>query len=367
MKNKRIFKLYFQFSLKDTFISIFILTVTFVLCCVLQYIDDAANFVTKLYLLAVFLIAFFTKGCVYGIVSSFVSILLINYFFTYPFYRFDFTLAGYPLTILCSLVVAIITSFLTTQIKEHSVIKLEAEKEKTRSNLLRSVSHDLRTPLTSIIGASSAISENFDTLSKEKILELLSEISDDAQWLIRMVENILSITRFDEDGNAVIVKNDEVVDEIIEISVTKFKKYFPETEVSVEVPDELLIVPMDATLIEQVIVNLLENSAIHSKNSEKIELTVKREGNNAVFEVADFGVGIDEKILPKIFQSKHKTQSMNENDKKKNMGIGLSVCDTIVRAHNGSMSASNKSTGGAVFRFSLPLEGEKNEEYSSDC
>ena len=366
MNIKKSIKKYFQFSIKDTCISILILAITCFACQGLWCIDGTGSYFICLFFLAVFLIALITKGFFYGIVSSLASVLLNNYFFTYPFSKFNFTLQGYPLTILCTLVVAIVTSILTTKIKEHSLIKIEAEKEKTRGNLLRSVSHDLRTPLTSIIGASLVIKDNVDTLSKDEIVELSGDIADDAQWLIRMVENILSITRLDNDDDAKISKTDEIVDEIIESSVAKFKKYFPDKIVSVSVPNELVMVPMDATLIEQVIVNLLENAAIHSHSDEKIELNVKKQDSYAVFEVSDFGDGINEKILPNIFDGNHSVKGMNETDKKKNMGIGLSVCNTIVKAHDGYMSAENKPDGGAIFRFFIPLEEEVYEAYGAD-
>lgn len=366
MTIKKSLKKYFKFSIKDTCNSILVLFLAWCICWGLSYIDNVGNFFISVFLLAVFIISLCTKGFFYGIVSSFISVIINNFFFTYPFFKFNFTLSGYPLNIICSLTVAIITSILTTRIKEHSQIKIEAEKEKTRGNLLRSVSHDLRTPLTSIIGASLVIKDNVDTLSKEKIVELSGDIAEDAQWLIRMVENILSITRLDNKENAKITKNDEIVDEIIESSVAKFKKYFPEKKVNVSVPNELIMVPMDATLIEQVIVNLLENAAIHSNSDEQIELNVKKEKSYAAFEVIDHGDGIDEKILPKIFEGAHSVKNMNETDEKKNMGIGLSVCNTIVKAHDGYMSAENRQEGGAVFKFYIPLEEEDYEAYSFD-
>ena len=350
MTIKKSLKKYFKFSIKDTCNSILVLFLAWCICWGLSYIDNVGNFFISVFLLAVFIISLCTKGFFYGIVSSFISVIINNFF----------------LNIICSLTVAIITSILTTRIKEHSQIKIEAEKEKTRGNLLRSVSHDLRTPLTSIIGASLVIKDNVDTLSKEKIVELSGDIAEDAQWLIRMVENILSITRLDNKENAKITKNDEIVDEIIESSVAKFKKYFPEKKVNVSVPNELIMVPMDATLIEQVIVNLLENAAIHSNSDEQIELNVKKEKSYAAFEVIDHGDGIDEKILPKIFEGAHSVKNMNETDEKKNMGIGLSVCNTIVKAHDGYMSAENRQEGGAVFKFYIPLEEENYEAYSFD-
>ncbi|MEG1985226.1 MAG: DUF4118 domain-containing protein [Oscillospiraceae bacterium] len=346
--------------LKNSALSLVILGFTAALCFLLRRFDEGGDFVSMLYILAVFLIARYTSGYIYGIASSLLGVLAVNFIFTYPYFEFDFTLTGYPLAMLSMLAVSIITSTLTTQAKQHEEARLEAEKEKTRSNLLRAVSHDLRTPLTSILGATSAIIENDDVIDKEERIKLLREVQEDSQWLIRMVENLLAITRIDGEQAAKIIKTPEIVEELIEESVTLFRKRFPSRNVIVSVPKELLIVPMDSVLIEQVIINLLENAVLHGKNVTEIHLTVNCEPPNAVFEVRDNGVGISESVLPHIFDG-YFTQSYEDGgDKKKNMGIGLSVCSTIISAHNGKLRAFNANDGGAVFRFYLPLEDNRD-------
>lgn len=351
-------KKFFTLSVKDCIITVLILSATVALCFLLRIFNSSDVYVSMLFILAVFLVSRFTSGYFYGTVSSFVCVLLANYVFTFPYFKFNFTLSGYPLAIICMLVVAITTSALTTQIKEQSKLRLEAEKEKTRSNLLRAVSHDLRTPLTSILGASSAIIDNNDVLTSKERLKLLSEVKEDAQWLIGMVENLLSITRIDGERSAKIIKTSEAVEELISESVMKFKKRFPEQTVSVKVPSELLMVPMDAILIEQVIINLLENAVLHAKTATYIFLSVVKEGDFAVFEVRDDGVGISDDVMPHIFEGYYRQVYEDEGDKKRNMGIGLSVCYTIVKAHNGIMTAENDRNGGAVFKIALPLKEE---------
>lgn len=346
-------------SIKDSFITLLFFFITLGVCYFLHSIDENDTYVSMLFILAVFMTSRFTNGYLYGIISALASVLAVNFIFTYPYYEFNFTLSGYPLAIISMLAVAITTSMLTSQIKLHSRLKLEAEKEKTRSNLLRAVSHDLRTPLTSILGASSAIIDNDDKLNKAERIKLLSEINEDAQWLIRMVENLLSITRIDDGHNTRIAKMPEAAEEVIAESVSKFRKRFPEWMVSVEVPDDLLMIPMDALLIEQVIINLLENSALHSKTADSISLTVMKNSDSAVFEVKDNGMGISPEILPHIFEGYFKQTYEDDGDAKRNMGIGLSVCYTIIKAHLGTMTAFNNTDGGAVFRFSLPLNDNK--------
>ncbi|MDD4843732.1 MAG: DUF4118 domain-containing protein [Anaerotignum sp.] len=233
-------------------------------------------------------------------------------------------------------------------------ILLEQEKEKMRSNLLRAVSHDLRTPLTCILGASTTLQENKDQLDKENFDRLLSDIHHDAQWLIHMVENLLSITKISSE-DAKVKKQDEIVEEIVSESVSRIHKRFPKATVYVSVPDEILIVPMDATLIEQVLINLLENAIRHSETALPVWLKVCQEGDEAIFTVTDYGKGIDPTSLSSIFEGKSGSISVDSN---RGLGIGLSICKTIILAHNGRISAANHLCGGATFTFVLPMKGE---------
>lgn len=239
-------------------------------------------------------------------------------------------------------------------------ILIESEKEKMRSNLLRAISHDLRTPLTGILGASSTILESGDQLDKETRDKLLYNIKEDSQWLIRMVENLLSVTRINE-GTMNVMKSFEAAEEIIAEAIRRIRKRFPNNEISVKVPDVLLLVPMDGTLIEQVVINLLENAIKHSTENSRIEVVLKKIRQHAIFEVADNGKGIAEEDFPYLFESYVPNGNVSY-DSTRGMGIGLSICMSIIKAHGGKMEAFNKKTGGAVFRFSLPLEGSENYE-----
>lgn len=162
-----------------------------------------------------------------------------------------------------------------------------------RANLLRSVSHDIRTPLTSIVGSTSAVLEN-PGLSLTEQHELLEDVRNEAQWLIRVVENLLSITRMG-DPQTHITTVPEAAEEVLGEAVQKFHRHFPSVTVSVSVPDELLIVPMDAILIEQVLSNLMENAVVHGKTTTEIQLTLRARGNDACFTVSDNGEGIPPK------------------------------------------------------------------------
>ena len=281
----------------------------------------------------------------------------MNYAFTYPYFAFNFTITGYPLTFLTMFAVSLVVGMLTDRVKRQERVKAEAEKEKMKANLLRSVSHDLRTPLTSIIGSSSAVLENYDKFSDDVKKDLIGHVRDDAQWLVRLVENILSITRFNE-GAVKIDKVPQAAEEIAAEAVSKFKKRFDTLPVRVSVPDELLMVPMDATLIEQVLINLMENAVLHAKGATEIELRVRREGGLARFSVLDNGAGIDPAVLPKLFEEMFPHAGELRGDGRRSMGIGLSVCMSIVRAHGGTMKAENRATSGACVSFALPMEEE---------
>ncbi len=240
---------------------------------------------------------------------------------------------------------------------EQRQILVESEREKMRGNLLRAISHDLRTPLTCILGASSAVLENGDSLDKKTHDKLILDIKEDSQWLIRMVENILSVTRINE-GLMNVTKTSEAAEEIVAEAISRIRKRFQNRKITVKVPDELLVVPMDGTLIEQVLINLLENAIKHSSDDSVIDVAVIKAGQEAVFEVIDHGEGISEQNLPYVFES-YALNDKQSPDSSRGMGIGLSICMSIIKAHHGGMEAVNRPEGGAIFRFMLPLEGNK--------
>lgn len=227
-----------------------------------------------------------------------------------------------------------------------------AEKEKTRSNLLRAVSHDLRTPLTAIYGSASTIIE--EQLDKEKTKKFAKTICDDAQWLIRMVENLLIVTKIKEDGMK-LAKKPEVLEEVIGESVQKVKSRTGYNNIVVKLPENLLVVPMDGMLIEQVIINLLDNAIRHSGTVEAIEVIAYQIDQVIRIEVLDNGKGFsnDEILLIEkgIIDSSKKT-----TDSKKGMGIGLSICYSIIKAHEGKIYVKNREKGGAQFIIELPME-----------
>lgn len=342
----------FPFSRRDLLVSSVIFLCAVECCSLLRLADSSDGFASPVFVLAVLLISRLTSGYLFGLIASVLGVICVNYIFTYPYLAFNFTLSGYPLSFLAFLMVSIITSTLTSQAKQQESLRMENEKEKMRANLLRSVSHDIRTPLTSIVGATSTILEN-PGLSPAEQQALLQDVRSDAQWLIQVVENLLSITRIGNDQTR-IHKEPEAAEEIMGEAVRKFRKRYPGIGVDVCAPEELLLVPMDAILIEQVFSNLLENAVLHGKTTSRIRVGVSREESWARFCVIDNGQGIPKHELPRLFDGTLKHCETAAGDGKRNMGLGLSVCLAIVRAHDGTMEAKNQA-GGAEFIFRLPL------------
>ena len=318
--------------------------------------DDNNPFATSVFILAVVLISRFTNGYLPGVLAAAVGVVGVNYLFTYPFHEFNLSIDGYPLTFAVMLVVSVLVSTLTTQIKRQEQLRYEAEKDRMRANLLRSVSHDIRTPLAAIMGLSATVEEG-ETLSDEG-RGMVEEIRQNAQWLLHLSENILSVTRFSEEG-VVIEKSDEVVEEIVGSAIRRFRKNCAtDIPIAVTKPEEILLVPMDATLIEQVLLNLLENVARHSPSATEIFIEIRDEGSRVWLTVADNGDGIPPQLLGVLFDGYLPLGAVEASDRSRHMGIGLSVCRAIVRAHGGEIYARNRVGGGAEFRFWLPAEEE---------
>lgn len=344
---------------KNILTSLTILAGAFGICLLIQNVFQTEALIPAVFVLAIFLISFITEGYACGIISALASVLILNFAFTLPFFEFNFTMPENIISAVIMIIVTLITGTLTTQIKKQEAIKAESEKERMRANLLRAVSHDLRTPLTTIYGSSSVILENYELFSDEQKLSMLKGIREDSQWLTRMVENLLSVTRLDS-GNVKILKTSVALEELIDSVLKKFRKRYPTQNVILDLPDKFISIPMDALLIEQVLVNLLDNAVEHAKGMTKLMLRVTSDDGKAVFEISDDGCGIESERLKTIFTGYGGDNS--PTDTKINSGIGLSVCATIIKAHGGEISAENLKNCGALFRFTLDAEEEDDEQ-----
>lgn len=239
---------------------------------------------------------------------------------------------------------------------ERERIKLAMESEHLKSTLLRSISHDIRTPLTGIMGASSLILDGYDDLEEGSVKRLASDINEEATRLITSVQNILDMTRISE-GHLTVKKEFEAVDDLINQAVAHVSRFAAQDRLMIEIPEDIILVETDGRLMVQVIVNLLDNAYKHSGNDSKIILRVRRGVHSVIFEVEDNGPGIDEKIQNTLFNG-FVTMPRNISDSSRGVGLGLAICKAIVEAHGGKISAFNKPEGGAVFRIELPGEEE---------
>ena len=346
---------------KDFLIMFGVLLAAALISLAFQHIFDVEEQITDLFIFAVFLTALWTDGYICGIIAAFIGMLAVNFAFTSPLYVFSFSEPENILAAVVMFVISILTSTFTSQLKVQEMLKAENTKERMRSNLLRAVSHDLRTPLTTIYGSSSTLLANRKNLSDEQQDRILHGIQEDSEWLMRMVENLLSVTRIDS-GRVKITKIPTVLDEMIDSAALKFNKRYPGQPLVIDVPEDIMVIPMDSLLIEQVIINILENAVHHARGMTALFLSVSEQDSRAVFEISDDGCGIDEARLPHIFTGSYTADAVPSDSKKRNTGIGLSVCATIVRAHGGEIYAENRPGGGAMFRFILNMEEEANDE-----
>ena len=317
--------------------------------------------ITTIYVFVVFVVSLFTKGYIYGIVVSIFAVAAINYAFTYPYRSFDFLTPINLISAIVMLVVSITVGALTTKLKELERARAESEREKMRATLLRAVSHDIRTPLTSIYSASGVLLDEGDRLSSTQKDEMLSHIKSDSEWLVRMVENLLTVTRIDN-KTMQINKTAVIVDELVDSAIAKFATRYPDQKVDTVTPQQIVEVCVDPLLIEQVILNLLENACAHARGMTSLQLMVYTKDEQVIFEICDDGCGIDENRIERLLAGYYENQHDSSGGQARFAGIGLSVCSTIIRAHGGTIKAQNSKTGGAVFSFNLKKEGSQNEQ-----
>lgn len=351
----------FELTWKDSIISLLMLTMAFLLCLVLHNFAAFHSMIGMVLVLSVFLISVVTQGYTYGIAASLLAVLVDNYVFAFPFLAFDFLILENLISAIVMLAVAVVTCTLTTKIKIQQSLKAEAEKEKMRANLLRAVSHDLRTPLTTIYGVCGLLQENYDSLPKTQQLKLLGQVREDAQSLIQMVQNLLSVTKVNTDG-VQLQKRETVLEELIDSTLIKFKKHYPDQIVQTMIPEEFISIPMDAMLIQQVLLNLLENAVIHGGQLNELSVNVSVRGKWAVFCVRDDGCGIPTYRMEHLFDGLMSAEEMPADSRRSGMGIGLSVCASIINAHGGEIWGSNRKDGGTEISFALEMEEQTHEQ-----
>ena len=229
-----------------------------------------------------------------------------------------------------------------------------AQKEQLRANLLRSISHDLRTPLTSISGNASNLLSNEEKFDEETKKQLYADIYDDSMWLINLVENLLSVTKI-EDGKLNIHLQAELLDELVTEALAHISRKKMEHTILYQACDDIILVKVDARMIMQIIINIVDNAIKYTQKESQIIISTKKEGNRAIVSISDNGPGIPDEMKPFIFDMFY-SGTKNVADSRRSLGLGLSLCQSIITAHGGELKLSDNIPHGAVFTFSLPIE-----------
>lgn len=229
-----------------------------------------------------------------------------------------------------------------------------AQKEQLRANLLRSISHDLRTPLTSISGNASNLLSNEEKFDEETKKQLYADIYDDSMWLINLVENLLSVTKI-EDGKLNIHLQAELLDELVTEALAHISRKKMEHTILYQACDDIILVKVDARMIMQIIINIVDNAIKYTQKESKIIISTRKEGNHAIVSISDNGPGIPDEMKPFIFDMFY-SGTKNVADSRRSLGLGLSLCQSIITAHGGALKLSDNIPHGAVFTFSLPIE-----------
>jgi two-component system, OmpR family, sensor histidine kinase KdpD len=303
--------------------------------------------VALVYLLAVVLVALrWRRGPVIAV--AILNVAAFNFFFIPPRGTFHVDDPQYLLTFAMMLGVGLIVSGLTERVraraKAQAALEIEAETERIRSALLASISHDLRTPLAVITGSASTLAERGERLDPAERAALAQSIYQQARAVSELVTKVLQMTRL-EIGAIRLERDWGSLGEIAGAVLRRLRERLATHLLMVDLPDDLPLVRVDAMLIEQVLANLLENAARHTPPRTLIRLRAQLSGSEMVISVEDFGPGLPEADLERIFQKFHK-----------GAGLGLAICHAIIQLHGGRIWAERLPGVGTAFRFALPLE-----------
>ena len=236
--------------------------------------------------------------------------------------------------------------------REKEEAAILAKNEQLRANLLRAISHDLRTPLTSISGNASNLLSNGDSFDDSTKKQLYADIYDDSMWLINLVENLLSVTRIEE-GRLNLHITEDLLDDVISEALRHINRQSSEHNITVQTGEDFLFAKMDSKLMVQVIINLVDNAVKYTPKGSNIVITTKKQGANAVVSVADNGDGIPDEMKDRVFDMFY-SGANKVADSRRSLGLGLSLCKSIVNAHGGTIEVSDNKPHGTVFTVTLP-------------
>lgn len=243
----------------------------------------------------------------------------------------------------------------SSEAREKAIVQIE--REKLRTSLLRSISHDVKTPLTSLSAGTSLLIDSIDRVSPDEIRTMLIDINEEATSLSEFVDNLLNLTRIDS-NRLLLHRRIEVVDDLLEEVVKRTTRRLGKHPLHVLRGDEVLMIDADSTLIIQVLVNLIDNAVKHTREDCEIWIRVFYDNNQSCIEVKDDGGGIDPILLPDIFAD-FALEKSSKSDRSRGTGLGLNICKAIIEAHEGSIRAWNNEIGGASFQICIPFRSRK--------
>ena len=361
-------------SAKDYFLTVFI----FVVCTLIGLLFQKLNFtdtnIVTIYILGVLITSIVTDGYLCSVAGSFLSVFLFCFFLTEPRMSFKTYAVGYPVTFFIMLISSVLTGALAAKLKTHAKLStqlafrtqilfdtdrlLQNAKGKTeileqlRADLLRAISHDLRTPLCSISGNADMLLGNSDRLDEATKHQIYSDIYDDSEWLIGVVENLLSITRLN-DGRLKFKFTDQLLDEVIAESLRHISRKHDDYKIVTDC-EELVLARMDVRLIMQVLVNLVDNAIKYTPPGSVICIRGTKTDGKAQISVEDNGPGIPEEMKTHIFEMFY-TGKTTVADSHRSLGLGLALCHSIIEAHEGTLVLTDHDPHGCNFTFTLPL------------
>ena len=315
---------------------------------------DLVN-VAMLYLLAVAIVALrHSRGPT--VFATVLSIVAFDLLFVPPQGAFSVDDVQYLFTFGIMLAVGLIISRLTESVRrqaqEQAKLEAAAQTERVRSTLLASISHDLRTPLAVMTGASSSLAERGERLSAEERQALARSLYEQAREMSERVAKLLQMTRL-ETGAITLERDWDSIADIAGAVLSRLRERLANHRVVPELPDDLPLVRVDAALIDQALANLLENAAIHTPSGTVIRLRAWRREQELVVSVEDYGPGLPKGDEERIFA---KFEHGAAEGRPGGVGLGLAISRAIVVLHGGRAWAERVPTGGSAFRFTLPLE-----------
>lgn len=334
--------------------------------CFVMYSFVALTNLVMVYLVAtLFTAARGNRGA--AALASAGGVLTFDFFFVPPRFTMRVADVQYIWTFIVMFATAMLISHLTIRLREKAQAaeeseqravwllekakkaEIEAESERLRSSLLSSVSHDLRTPLAAILGSAGTLLERGDSMKRNESRELLENIQTEGERLSRLIQNLLEATRL-ESGTVKLRKELYPLEEVVGSVLERIEKSLSDRDVNVHIPEDLPSIPMDAILMEQVFMNLLENGIRYTPPKGHLEISAEARDGSVIVTVMDQGPGLKADEVERVFDKFYRGESS------KGAGLGLAICRAIVNAHGGRISAENGSSGGAAFRFTLPLK-----------